>query len=85
MNPDYMCIEEEPNPSPFHGKFEADFWESVSQSNKTVNIHFSSQLSTSNFESQANFGQILYHIFQEIQVPTGPSYKTLWSRVSQTP
>ena len=45
MNPDYMCIEEGPNPLLFHGKFEADFWESVSQLNTTVNTHFGSQAS----------------------------------------
>ena len=45
MNPDSMWIEEGLNPSPFHGKFEADFWESVSQLNKTVNTHFGSQVS----------------------------------------
>ena len=47
-----MCIEEGPNPLPFHGKFEADFWESVSQSNNTVNTHFSSQASTCDFNSE---------------------------------
>ena len=52
MNPDYMCIEEGPNPLPFHGKFEADFWESVSQLNKTVNTHFGSQASTSDFDGE---------------------------------
>ena len=52
MNPDYMCIEEGSNPLPLHGKFEADFWESVSQSNKTVDTHFSSQASTSNFDGE---------------------------------
>ena len=39
MNLDSMCIEEGLNPSPFHSKLEADFWESVSQSNKTVNTN----------------------------------------------
>ena len=24
MNPEHMCIEEEPEPSPFHGQFEKD-------------------------------------------------------------
>ena len=52
MNLDSMCIEVGLNPSPFHSKFEADFWESVSQSNKTVNTHFSSQASTSDFDSE---------------------------------
>ena len=52
MNPDYMCIEEGPNPLPFHGKFEADFWEPVSQLNKTVNTHFSSQVSIGNFDGE---------------------------------
>ena len=49
---DSLCIEEGLNPLPFHGKFEADFWESVSQLNKTVNTHFSSQASTSDFNSE---------------------------------
>ena len=52
MNPDSMCIEEGLNPLPFNGKFEADFWESVSQLNKTVNTHFGSQASTSDFDSE---------------------------------
>ena len=52
MNPDYMCIEEGSNPSPFHSKFEADFWGSVSQLNKTVNTYFGSQASTGNFDSE---------------------------------
>ena len=52
MNPDYMCIEEGSNPLPFHGKFEADFWESVSQSNKTVNTNFCIQSSTGNFDGE---------------------------------
>ena len=52
MNPDSMCIEEGLNPLPFNGKFEADFWESVSQLNKTVNTHFSSQASTGNFSCE---------------------------------
>ena len=43
MNLDSMCIEQGLNPLPFHGKFEADFWESVCQSNKTVNTHFDSE------------------------------------------
>ena len=47
-----MCTEEGLNPLPFHGKFEADFWESVSKSNETVNTHSSSQVSTSNFDSE---------------------------------
>ena len=47
MNPEYMCIEEAPEPSPFHGQFEWDFWESVSQDNST---HFCSQCS--NFDGQ---------------------------------
>ena len=50
MNPDSMWIEEGINPLPFHGKFEADFWESVSQWNKTINTHFGSQVSTSDFD-----------------------------------
>ena len=45
-----MCIEEGLNPSPFHSKFEADFWESVRQSNKTVNTHFGSQASMSDYD-----------------------------------
>ena len=40
------------NPLPFHGKFKANFWESVSQSNKTVNTHFCSQSSTGNFNGE---------------------------------
>ena len=48
MNLDSMCIEEGLNPLPFNGKFEADFWESVSQLNKTVNTHFG----RSNFDSE---------------------------------
>ena len=52
MNPDYMCIEEGPNPLPFHSKFEADFWESVSQSNNTVNTHFGSQASTGDSDGE---------------------------------
>ena len=47
-----MCIEEGLNPLPFHSKFEADFWESVRQSNKTVNTHFGIQVSTSDFNSE---------------------------------
>ena len=47
-----MSIEEGQNHSPFHGKFETDFWESVSQSHKTVNTHFGSQASTSNFNGE---------------------------------
>ena len=52
MNPDCMSIEEGQNPLPFHGKFETDFWESVSQSHKTVNTHFSSQMSMGNFDGE---------------------------------
>ena len=52
MNPDYMCIEEGPNPLPFHSKFEADFWESVSQLNNTVNTHFGSQVSMGDFDGE---------------------------------
>ena len=37
---------------PFHGKFEADFSESVSRSNKTVNTHFGSWVSMSDFNSE---------------------------------
>ena len=47
MNPEYMCIEEAPEPLPFHSQFETDFWESVSQDNS---MHFSSQCSNFNGE-----------------------------------
>ena len=50
-----MCIEEGPNPLPFHGQFEANFWESVSQLNKTVNTHFSSQASMGNLPFHGQF------------------------------
>ena len=43
-----MCIEEAPEPLPFYGQFERDFWESVSQDNN--NTHFYSQCS--NFDSE---------------------------------
>ena len=52
MNLDSMCIEEGLNPLPFYSKFESDFWESVSQSNKTVNTHFGRQVSTSDFDGE---------------------------------
>ena len=45
MNPEYMCIEEASEPSPFHGQF--DFWESVCQDNS---MHFCNQCS--NFDSE---------------------------------
>ena len=38
MNPDSMCIEEGLNPLPFHGKFEADFWESVNRIRLSTHI-----------------------------------------------
>ena len=44
MNPEYMCIEEAPEPLPFHGQFETDFWESVSQENRSS--------SRTNFDSE---------------------------------
>ena len=47
MNPEYMYIEEDPEPLPFNGQFETDFWESVSQYN---NSHFCSQCS--NFDAE---------------------------------
>ena len=50
MNPEYMCIDEAPEPLPFHCKFEADFWESVSQDNNST--HFYSQCSTRNFNGE---------------------------------
>ena len=43
MNPEYMCIEEAPEPLPFHGQFETDFWDSVSQDNNSM--HSCSQCS----------------------------------------
>ena len=50
MNPDHMSIEEGPNPLPFHGKFETDLRESVSQSHKTVSTHCNqSTMGISNF------------------------------------
>ena len=30
MNSEYLKIEEDPEPLPFHSQFETDFWESVS-------------------------------------------------------
>ena len=46
MNPEHMCIEEEPEPSPFHGQFGTDFFKSDSQ----YNNHFCSQCSNFNSE-----------------------------------
>ena len=48
MNPEYMYIEEDPEPSPFHSEFETDFLESFSQYNH--NTHFCSQCSNFNGE-----------------------------------
>ena len=47
MNSEYFKIEDYPEPLPFHGEFETDFWESVSQYN---NMHFCSQCS--NFDGE---------------------------------
>ena len=52
MNLDSISIEEGQNALPFHCKLETDFWESVSQSNKTVNTHFGSKKSTGNFNGE---------------------------------
>ena len=82
MNPDYMFIEEGLNPLPFHFKFEADFWESVSQSNKTVNTHFSSQASTSDFDGEDLKMSSVYKDGTEIQPFTeGVSEKIFYSTI----
>ena len=77
-----MFIEEGLNPLPFHGKFEADFWESVSQSNKTVNTHFSSQASTSDFDGEDLKMSSVYKDGTEIQPFTeGVSEKIFYSTI----
>ena len=77
-----MCIEEGLNPLPLHGQFKAYFWESVSQLNKTVNEHFGSQASLSNFNSEDLEMSSVYKDGIETQPFTeGVSEKIFYSKI----